>query len=75
MVTDAKPRNLNAADKDSKKNKGKATHALEATQPGKRPSRKSTRGGANHIKADSQQARAVTRAHRSPQARHASRAA
>lgn len=67
MVTDAKPRNLNA--------KGKATHALEATPPGKRPSRKSTRGGANHIKADSQQARANTRARRSPKTRHSARAA
>lgn len=71
MVTAAKPRNLNSADKDDKKSKGKATHALEATQPGKRPSRKSTRRGANHIKADSQQARATKRAARSPQARHA----
>lgn len=75
MVTAAKPRNLNSADKDDKKSKGKATHALEATQPGKRPSRKSTRRGANHVKADSQQARAKTRSTRSPKSRHAARAA
>jgi hypothetical protein len=31
----------------------KATHALEATAPGKRPSRESTRGSANRAKADS----------------------
>jgi hypothetical protein len=36
----------------------KATHALEETAPGKRPSRESTRGGANRTKADS--ARNVT---------------
>jgi hypothetical protein len=31
----------------------KATHALEDTAPGKRPSRESTRGSANRAKADS----------------------
>jgi len=31
----------------------KATHALEDTAPGERPSRESTRGGANRAKADS----------------------
>lgn len=31
----------------------KATHALEEVEDGKRPSRKSTRGGANHTKPDS----------------------
>ena len=30
----------------------KATHALERTEPGKRPSRKSTRSSANRAKAD-----------------------
>ncbi len=30
----------------------KATHALELTEPGTRPSRESTRGSANHAKAD-----------------------
>ncbi len=32
---------------------GKTSHAIEATAPGKRPSRESTRGGANHAKPDS----------------------
>jgi hypothetical protein len=31
----------------------KATHALEDTTPGHQPSRESTRGSANHAKADS----------------------
>jgi hypothetical protein len=31
---------------------GKATHAFEATAPGARPSRESSRGGANRAKAD-----------------------
>jgi hypothetical protein len=31
----------------------KATHALEETAPGHQPSRESTRGSANHAKADS----------------------
>lgn len=75
MVTDARPRNLKSAERDDKKSKGKSTHALEATQPGKRPTRKSTRRGANHIKADSQQARATKRGVRSPKSRHAMRAA
>lgn len=30
----------------------KATHALEDTKPGERPSRESTRGSANHVKSD-----------------------
>ncbi|MBX3230797.1 MAG: hypothetical protein KIT84_01160 [Labilithrix sp.] len=75
MVTKAKPKNLKSADKDDKKSKGKSTRALEATAPGTRPSRKSTRRAANHIKADSQQARATKRGVRSPKSRHAMRAA
>jgi hypothetical protein len=59
---------------ESKDQKGKATHELEASNPAKRPSRKSTRGGANHAKPDSQLKRRQTRAVRSPQARSQSRA-
>lgn len=70
MVTTAKPKNL-GAERDNKKRKGKSTHALETQAPGKRPSRKSTRRGANHVKPDSQQRRRATRAARSPQNRHA----
>ncbi len=69
MVTSASPHNL-GAERDNKKRKGKATHALEASAPSKRPSRKSTRRGANHIKPDAQQRRQVTRAVRSPKSRH-----
>jgi hypothetical protein len=72
VVTDAAPKNLKA-DKNDKKSKGKSTHELEASKPGKRPSRKSRRGGANHIKPDSQQRRQTTRAVRSPKNRHAMR--
>jgi transposase-like protein len=74
VVTDAAPKNL-SADKDSKKNKGKFTHELEAQAPGARPSRKSSRGGANHIKPDSQQHRQRTRDVRSAKNRHAMRSA
>jgi hypothetical protein len=69
MVTTAEPMNY-GAERDNKKRKGKATHALEARTPGKRPSRKSTRRAANHIKRDSQQRRQTTRAARSPKRRH-----
>lgn len=69
MVTNARPKNIEA-DKDSKKNKGKSTHALEASSPGKRPSRKSTRRSANHMKRDSQQRRQTMREVRSPKSRH-----
>ena len=72
MVTDAKPKNLKA-DKNDKKSKGKSTYELESRPPGKRPSRKSTRGGANHAKPDSQLRRQTTRAVRSPKNRHAMR--
>lgn len=74
MVTDAEPKNLKA-DKNDKKSKGKSTHELEAQSPGKRPSRKSSRGGANHIKPDSQQRRQTMRAVRSAKNRHGMRSA
>lgn len=70
--TNASPRNLKA-EKNDKRSKGKATHQLESSNPGKRPSRKSSRGGANHIKPDSQQRRQVTRAVRSAKNRSAMR--
>lgn len=75
----AKPRNAkkhSASVKagESKNKKGKATHELESSNPEKRPSRKSTRGGANHAKADSQLKNRQTRAVRSPKARSSSRA-
>lgn len=73
----AKPRNAKkdgVRPGDSNDTKGKATHELEASNPAKRPSRKSTRGGANHAKPDSQLKRRQTRAVRSPQARSQSRA-
>lgn len=72
VVTDAAPTNLNA-DRNDKKSKGKSTHSIEAHAPGTRPSRKSSRRGANHIKPDAQQRRQVTRAARSPERRHAER--
>jgi hypothetical protein len=70
--SNAVPKNAKG-DKNNMKSKGKSTHELEARAPGKRPSRKSTRGGANHIKPDSQQHRQTTRAVRSPKNRHAMR--
>jgi hypothetical protein len=48
----------------------RATYGLEDSGDG-RPSRKSTRASANHIKPDSQLRRRATRAARSPQARAA----
>ena len=66
METNARPMNVHAD--------GSGTHSLEASNPSKRPSRKSTRGGANRVKPDSQQQRQTTRALRSPESRHASRA-
>lgn len=68
METKARPKNL-SGDTNDKKNKGQSTYRLESTEPGKRPSRKSTRGGANHAKPDSQQRRQTTRAVRSAKAR------
>ena len=66
METNARPMNVHAD--------GSGTHGLEASNPSKRPSRKSTRGGANRVKPDSQLQRRTTRALRSPESRHASRA-
>ena len=70
MVTDARPKNLKLA-KNSRKDKGKAAYAQEASSPSKRPSRKSTRRAANHVKADSQLRRRSTRAARSSKHRAA----
>lgn len=69
MVTPARARNLKRA-----AGKRNTANAIEATEPGKRPTRKSTRGGSNRAKPDSQQKRAQTRKTRSPKSRHASRA-
>lgn len=73
----ARPRNA-AKDRsrpgDTKDMKGKATYELESSNPAKRPSRKSSRGGANRAKPDSQLKRRQTRAVRSPSARSQSRA-
>ena len=73
----ARPRNAKkdgVAPGESKNTKGKATHELKASNPAKRPSRKSTRGSANRAKPDSQLKRRQTRAIRSPQARATSKA-
>ncbi len=74
----AKPRNAKKNDDvapgKSKDTKGKASYELEASNPSKRPSRKSTRGSANRAKPDSQLKNRQTRAVRSPQARSQSRA-
>jgi hypothetical protein len=66
METNARAKNRHAD--------GTGTRGLEASNPSKRPSRKSTRGGANRVKPDSQQRRQQTRALRSPESRHSSRA-
>jgi hypothetical protein len=50
-VSTKKPKKA-AWDKDKSHAAAKATHALEPTNPGKRPSRKSTRSSANRAKAD-----------------------
>jgi hypothetical protein len=47
----------------------KAVHALELSAPGQRPSRKSTRGGANRIKPDASFAILETLVKGSPEAR------
>lgn len=75
----AKPRNARkdnetVAPGESKDTKGKASYELESSNPAKRPSRKSTRGGANRAKPDSQLKNRQTRAVRSPKARSQSRA-
>lgn len=73
----ARPRNANLQDDiepgASKNTRGKAANDLESSNPAKRPSRKSTRGGANHAKPDSQLQRRAKRAIRSPSARAVSR--
>lgn len=66
METNARAKNVHAD--------GSGSRGLEASNPDKRPSRKSTRGGANRAKPDTQQRRQATRATRSPEARHAARA-
>lgn len=58
--------------KNLRKDHDKASYELEASRG--RPSRKSTRRGANRVKPDSQLKRRQTRKVRSPQARQASRA-
>jgi hypothetical protein len=62
-----------AEQKNLRKDHDKATYELEATRTA-RPTRKSTRRGANRVKPDSQLKRRQTRKVRSPQARQASRA-
>jgi hypothetical protein len=57
--------------KNLRKDHDKATYELEASRG--RPSRKSTRRGANGVKPDSQLKRRQTRKVRSPQNRHAMR--
>jgi|GEM_PF-4626239 len=64
MESNARQKNLKA-DKNNVKSKGKSTRELEASNPEKRPSRKSKRGGANRIKPDSQLRRRATREVRS----------
>lgn len=64
-----------AAQKNLRKDHDKATYELESTDAAARPSRKSTRRGANRVKPDSQLKRRHTRAIRSPQSRHAMRGA
>lgn len=70
---DKRTPNANDGDeKNRRKDHDKASYELEASKG--RPSRKSTRRGANRVKPDSQLKRRQTRAVRSPAARHASRA-
>lgn len=60
-----------AEQKNLRKDHDKASYELEASRG--RPSRKSTRRGANRVKPDSQLRRRQTRAVRSPKARQAMR--
>jgi hypothetical protein len=62
-----------ANEKNLRKDHDKASYELEATAAGKRPTRKSTRRGANRQKPDSQLKRRQTRKIRSPESRHAMR--
>ena len=61
-----------ADQKNLRKDHDRASYELEASSG--RPSRKSTRRGANRVKPDSQLKRRQTRKVRSPKARHDSRA-
>jgi hypothetical protein len=61
-----------AEEKNLRKDHDKASYELESTSTS-RPTRKSTRRGANRIKPDSQLKRRQTRKVRSPQSRHAMR--
>ena len=61
-----------AEQKNLRRDHDKATYELESTSTA-RPTRKSTRRGANRMKPDSQLKRRQTRALRSPQSRHAMR--
>lgn len=72
VETTAVAKNLKV-DKNDTKSKGKSAYELEASTPGTRPSRKSSRGGANRLKPDSQQRRQTMRAVRSPKHRNAMR--
>jgi hypothetical protein len=69
----AKKTNATVQSGESSDTQGKAAYELEASNPAKRPSRKSTRGSANRQKPDSQLKRRATRKTRSPQARSQSR--
>lgn len=60
-----------AGEKNLRKDHDRASYELEASSG--RPSRKSTRRGANRVKPDSQLKRRQTREVRSPKARHAMR--
>ena len=61
-----------ADEKNIRKDHDKATYELESTRTS-RPTRKSTRRGANRMKPDSQLKRRQTRKVRSPESRHAMR--
>jgi hypothetical protein len=72
MKEDKRMSNADEADqKNLRKDHDKATYELEASRG--RPSRKSTRRGANRVKPDSQLKRRQTRKVRSPQSRQAMR--
>jgi hypothetical protein len=58
-----------------RKDKNRATYALEGGSPTKRPPRKSTRGSSNRSKPDSNLRRRATRAARSPKNRSQMRGA
>jgi hypothetical protein len=73
MKEDKRMSNADEAEqKNLRKDHDKATYELESSSKD-RPSRKSTRRGANRMKPDSQLKRRQTRKLRSPQSRHAMR--